>query len=84
MRAAFGNPIQVAIENDRQVRRGTDKIVGRKFGRVAKILWPEATAATVATIGGASVRTAERWMAGEFEPPGVVLAAAILEMIRIQ
>lgn len=61
-----------------------DKIVGRKFGRVAKILWPAATAATIAAMAKCSVRTAERWLSGEFEPPAIVIAAAIHEMTRLQ
>jgi hypothetical protein len=61
-----------------------DKIVGRKFGRIAKVLWPSATAPTIAAIASCSVRTAERYLAGEFEPPAILIAAAIVEMTRLQ
>lgn len=60
------------------------KLSGRKFGRIAKILWPVATAKTLGQIAGQSHRTAERWLSGEFEPPAVVIAAAIHEMTRLQ
>lgn len=68
---------------DRQLRRGTDKIVGRKFGAVAKVLWPFKTAAQLATISGRDQRTAERWLAGEFEPPAIVIAAIIVELTKL-
>lgn len=60
------------------------KLSGRKFGAVAKVLWPVNTAKTVGKIAGRSHRTAERWLSGEFEPPGIVIAAAIHEMTREQ
>lgn len=91
MRSQFGNPVATATEIGTQVRGRPAELRWRKFGRVAKILWPEATAATIADIANksnprqpVSPRTAERWLSGEFEPPGVVLGAAIVEMIRIQ
>ena len=60
------------------------KLSGRKFGAVAKVLWPVNTAKTVGAIANRSHRTAERWLSGEFEPPGVVIAAAVYEMTREQ
>ena len=72
---------QIAI--DRQICQGTDKIVGRKFGAVAKVVWPFKTAAHLATVGGVNQRTAERWLSGEFEPPAVVIAALIVEITRV-
>jgi hypothetical protein len=43
------------------------------FARVARILWPEKTAATLASLVGASPRTAERWVSGEIDPPYEVI-----------
>lgn len=43
------------------------------FPRVAKILWPDKTAATLASLVGANARTAERWVSGEIEPPYCVI-----------
>ena len=82
MRAAFGNPIATAMEMQGQFRPGRDKIVTRKFGAVARVLWPEKTAAHVAAIAGKDERTAKRWLAGEFEPPAIVLAAVLVEITK--
>lgn len=91
MRSAYGNPEAVAREIGTQLRGTPAKLRARKFGRVAKILWPVKTAATIADIANranplqrVSDRTAERWLSGEFEPPGVVLGAAIIEMIKVE
>lgn len=82
MRAMFGNPVTVASEIGGQYRPGTDKIVRRKFGLVAKVLWPEKTDAQLAAIAGADVRTARRWISGEFEAPAIVIAAIIMEITK--
>lgn len=82
MRSMYGNPVAVAAEIGTQLCGTPAKLAVRKFGRVAKVLWPVKTAATVAAIASASQRTAERWISGEFEPPGVVLAATIVEMLK--
>lgn len=65
-----------------QFRPGVDKIVRRKFGDVAKVLWPDKTEAHLAAIAKADVRTARRWIAGEFEPPAIVIAAVIVEITK--
>jgi len=60
-----------------------DKIVPVcKFALVARILWPEKTAAHLAAIAGKDERTAKRWLHGEFDPPGVVIAAIIAEITK--
>jgi hypothetical protein len=82
MRAPWGNPVAVAMELQGQFRPEQDKIVTRKFGAVAKVLWPDKTAAHIASIAGADERTAKRWLAGEFEPPAIVIAAIIVEITR--
>lgn len=82
MRSIFGNSEIVATELQGQFRPGRDKIVTRKFGAVARVLWPEKTAAHVASIAGSDERTAKRWLAGEFEPPGIVIAAVIVEITK--
>lgn len=83
MRSVYEERAAEAREIDRQTRRDTDKIVGRKFGRVAKLLWPGKTAAHLAAIAGRTERTAERWLSGEFEPPAIVIAAVIVELTRL-
>lgn len=83
MRTVFGNPAAVATEIQGQFRQGTDKIVSAgQFGKVAKALWPFKTAAHLASIAGKDERTAARWLSGEFEPPGIVIAAIIVEVTR--
>lgn len=82
MSALFGNPHVVAREIDGHFRPGTDKIVRRKFGPVAKVLWPQNTEAHVAAIADVDVRTARRWLSGEFEPPGIVIAAVVVEITK--
>ena len=61
---------------------GHDTIVTRKFGAVARVLWPFKTAANIAAIAGVEERTAKRWLSGEFEPPAIVIAAIIVEITR--
>lgn len=59
-----------------------DKIVLRKFGAVAKVLWPDKTAAHIAAIGDADERTGKRWIRGEQIPPAIVVLACMHEMLR--
>jgi hypothetical protein len=85
MGPVFGNPNAVAREIQGQFRPppdGGDKIVVRKFGLVAKVLWPFKTAANLAAIAGTTERTATRWLSGEFEPPAIVIAAVIVEITK--
>lgn len=83
MRTAYEDRVEEARLTERQIRHGTDKIVSRKFGSVAKVLWPFKTAACLAAIAGKDERTAARWLAGEFEPPAIIIAAIIVEITRI-
>jgi hypothetical protein len=81
MRSAFGNPVAVANEIQATFVPGRDTVVPPpKFGAVCKVLWPEKTAAHLATIAGRDERTAKRWLSGEYEPPVVVLLAVIHKM----
>lgn len=71
-----------STEMQGQFRPGTDKIVTRKFGAVARVLWPFKTSAHLAAIAGCEDRTAKRWLSGEFEPPAIVIAAVIVEITK--
>ncbi len=83
MRSVYEERAAEAREIDRQFSAATGKIVGpTKFGAVCRVLWPENTAAHIATIAGRNQRTAERWLSGEFEPPIIVLAAVINKMFE--
>lgn len=84
MRHLFGNPDAVAREIGGKFRPGVDRIVRRKFGAVAKVLWPDNTEAHVAAIAKVDVRTARRWIAGEFPPPGIIIAAIIVEITKLE
>ena len=70
------------IELQRQLRQGTGKIVSRKFGPVAKVLWPFKTAAQLAAIANTNERTAARWLSGEFEPPICIVLAVVNEIFE--
>ena len=48
------------------------------------MLWPHKTAANIAAIAGRDERTAKRWLAGEFEPPLIVVLAVVNEIFRVQ
>ncbi len=84
MRSVYEDRVAEAREIERQLRQGTDKIVSRKFGAVAKVLWPYKTAAELAVIAKSNERTAARWLSGEFEPPTSVVIACMVEMLRVQ
>lgn len=84
MHGPCGNSARTAREIEGRLLSGRDKIVTRKFGAVAKVLWPFKTAAHIAAIAGVEERTAKRWLAGEFEPPICVVLAAMDETFRTQ
>lgn len=73
-----------AIKSGGQEFPDRGKIVPRKFGGVAKYLWPVKTAACLADIAKTDERTAKRWLRGEHEPPLSVVLAVITEMLREQ
>lgn len=88
----YGNPEIIAREIGTQLRGTPAKMRTRKFGRIAKQLWPIKTAATLAEIANRtapapnfySPRTAERWLSGEFSAPLAVYAEAIVEMDKLE
>lgn len=83
MHAPFDRLRLAANEIQGQFRPGTDKIVTAPlFSDVCKLLWPCKTAAQIAAIAGRDERTAKRWLAGEYEPPVVVILAVINKMFE--
>lgn len=83
MRSVYEQNFAEAAETERRFRQGTDKIVSvGQFGKVAKALWPLKTAATLASIAKKDERTAARWLSGEYEPPGIIIAAIVLEITK--
>ena len=78
MRKLFGDADAVRNEIQATFVSGRDKIVApNQFGNVCRMLWPSKTAAHIAAIAKRDERTAQRWMAGEFEPPIVVVTAMV-------
>lgn len=68
-----------AIEG--RILQGRDVFVGTtKFAQVCKLLWPDKTAACLASIAKRDERTAKRWLAGEFEPPISIVLAINVEI----
>lgn len=83
MHGTLPRRIADARETERRIQQGTDKIVSvGRFAVVAKALWPIKTAAHIASLAGKDERTGARWLSGEFEPPGIVLAAIMFEITR--
>lgn len=84
MRSPFGNSEIVAREIGGQFRPGRDKIVIRKFGAVARALWPEKTAAHVASICDCDERQAKRYLTGEYPIPYVMIRRVADLMVGIE
>jgi len=83
MHGVFGNTEVVAREMQGQFHPGRDKIVTPlKWVIVARALWPSKTAAHLASIAGNDERTAKRWLAGDHEPPGIIIAAIVAELFK--
>lgn len=84
MHGTYERNTRAAREIEGQLASGSDAIVTRKFGAVAKVLWPFKTAAHIAAIAKVEERTAKRWLSGEFEPPICVVLAVMDETFRRQ
>lgn len=83
MRSTYERNRAEQIEIEGRILSGRDTVVPPpKFGAVCKLLWPEKTAAHIASIAGRDERTAKRWLSGEYEPPVVVLLAVINKMFE--
>lgn len=83
MRGTLQRRIDDARELQGRFCQGRENIVPPfKFSGCARHLWPHKTAAHLAAIGRKDERTAKRWLAGEFEPPAVVFAAMLTEMLK--
>lgn len=81
MRTVYEQRTEDAREIERRLRHGTDEIVSPPlFGAVARLCWPRKTAASLAAIAGTDERSAWRWLSGEHEPPGVIIAAIIVKI----
>lgn len=81
MRSLESNCAPAAAKIGGHSRPRRDKIVPRKFGVVAKMLWPK-PAAHIASIAGCDERTGKRILRGESDVPACVLLAACAEMLK--
>lgn len=82
MGSVYEDRIAEARKIERQICQGTDKIVGRMFGPVCKLLWPHKTAAHVAALGKRDERTAARWLSGEHDPPIIVVLGVMSKIFE--
>lgn len=73
MHGQFGNPRAVEREIQGQFSPSRDKIVTRKFGIVAKALWPEKTAFYIAEVCNCDERQAKRYLTGEYPVPYIMV-----------
>ncbi len=70
-----------STENGGRFRPPADRIVRRKFGVIAKLLWTKPDAA-IASIAKVDPRTGRRILRGEGDVPTSVAIAALQEMLR--
>lgn len=81
MRTVYEERAAEARKIQGQLSTGRDVFVPPpKFSIVARALWPDKTAAHLATISKRDERTAKRWLSGEFEPPNCIIAAIVMEI----
>ncbi len=91
MRKTLPSAANVATDNARQVSTSNVKTVGKvvqlasariRFRDLAKFAWPSKTEHHLAHITGYAVRTCERWLADNTEPPAEALGAVLCEIMR--
>jgi hypothetical protein len=81
MRSVYEARVAEQIEIGGRLVSGADTFVPPpQWAAMARVLWPLKTAAHLATLAGKDVKSAKRWLSGEFDPPGIIYAALILEM----
>ena len=94
MRAVSRVPVAAPVEIDRHEMPATGENTGsgRKvtkidgaritFGDLARFASPRKTAAWLAHVGQCDVRTAEKWLSGQHEPPAEAFGAVMFEIMR--
>lgn len=53
-----------------------------KWIGIARLLWPKKTASHLASITGKDERTGKRYLEGQNEPPGAIVAAIVAELFK--
>lgn len=70
-----------AIDNEGTIVPRRERQFTRKFGSVAKALWPRKTAAELAYRARVTERAAKYWISGDREPSAAAIAAVVAEML---
>lgn len=73
---------RVARETVRPLGRHTDQMVGSVLADIARTLWPEQTAPSLAAAAKCEVRTAERYLGGQRDWSGDAIAAIVTEILK--
>lgn len=82
MRGQYGSAAVAAIEITGTSVPSREQKCPRKFGVVAKALWPRKTAQEIAYRCEVSERAAKYWLSGEREPSCAALLAIMDEIVR--
>ena len=61
---------------------GDEQLFGSVLSQVARMLWPQKTAANIAAVANCSVRAAEFYLAGQREWSGDAVAAIVIEILK--
>lgn len=75
-------PRREQIEISRTIVDDDEQMFGSVLSQVARMLWPQKTAANIAAAANCSVRAAEFYLAGQREWSGNALAAIVTEILR--
>lgn len=78
--SAAGVAMATGIEG--HSRHSGGKNVPSIFGAVAKAVWKKNAAKKIAGIADSDIRTAKRWLRGEYPAPAVVITAILIEITR--
>lgn len=82
MHGTLSVPLREHTETVRPAGRGTDQLVGSVLADIARTLWPEQTAPSLAAVTKCEVRTAERYLGGQREWSGDAIAAIVSEILK--
>lgn len=82
MRAVFRAEVADATKTVRTDDRETEQLFGSTLADIAKTLWPQNTAPSIAAAAGCSVRAAEFYLAGDRDWSGDAIAAIVTEILR--
>jgi hypothetical protein len=70
-----------AIDNEGTLVPRCSPKSSRKFGVVARALWPRKTAAELAFRTRTTERAAKYWLSGDRKPSAVAIAAVVAELL---